>query len=63
MYQKKSKRSLKSKTILYESTIQGKKNFKQIKEKMKKDQVEIEKLYGRRGILAEKEYQILEKNS
>lgn len=50
-------------TILYESTIQGKKNFKQIKEKMKKDQVEIEKLYGRRGILAEKEYQILEKNS
>lgn len=47
-------------TVLYESTIQDKKSFKQVKEQMKKDQVKIEKLYGRRGVLAEKEYQKLE---
>lgn len=43
-------------TILYESTIQDKKNFKQVKQQLKKDQVTIEKLYGRRGVLAENEY-------
>lgn len=43
-------------TILYESTLQ-KKSFKQVKEQMKKDQVKVEKLYGRRGILTDKEYE------
>lgn len=44
-------------TVLYESTIQCQKSFKQVKEQMRKDQVKIEKLYGRRGLLSEKEYQ------
>lgn len=44
-------------TVLYESTIQYQKSFKQVKEQMRKDQVKIEKLYGRRGLLSEKEYQ------
>lgn len=43
-------------TILYESTITGKKNFWNIKKQMQKDQVRIEKLYGSRGILADEEY-------
>ncbi len=43
-------------TILYESIIQNKKSFKQVKEQMKRDCVKIEKLYGRRGILSDKEY-------
>lgn len=44
-------------TVLYESTIQHKKTLKQVMQQMKKDQVTIEKLYGRRGILEEKEYE------
>ena len=44
-------------TVLYESTIQHKKTLKQVRQQMKKDQVTIEKLYGRRGILEEKEYE------
>lgn len=44
-------------TILYESTIQKTQNLRQIREKLKKDQVRIEKLYGKRGVLSEREYQ------
>ena len=41
-------------TILYESTLINKK-FLSVKEQMKKNQVKIAKLYGRRGILQEEE--------
>lgn len=43
-------------TILYESTIIGKKSLLLIKEQMKKDKVSIKRLYGKRGILSEEEY-------
>lgn len=43
-------------TILYESTINQKSNMRLIKEQMRKDQVKINRLYGRRGALSEAEF-------
>jgi len=44
-------------TILYESTIKTGQNFRKVIEGMQKDKVKVKKLYGRRGILTDKEYE------
>lgn len=44
-------------TVLYESTIFNQKNVESIHKRMKSDKVKIEKLYGIRGELTEKEYE------
>lgn len=44
-------------TILYESTIKKGQNFRKVIEGLQKDKVEVKKLYGRRGILTDKEYE------
>ena len=43
-------------TLLYESTIQENKSFAELKEKIKKDNIKIETLNGKRGIIQEAEY-------
>lgn len=43
-------------TVLYESTIIKKRSITSIKEQMKKDEVIVKKLYGKRGILPKEEY-------
>ena len=47
-------------TILYESTIEKGKSFRKVIEGIQKDKVKVKRLYGRRGILAEKEYANIE---
>lgn len=44
-------------TILYESTIKTGQNFRKVIEGLQKDKVKVKKLYGRRGVLADKEYE------
>lgn len=44
-------------TILYESTIDTKQSFKKVIEGLQKDKIRVKKLYGRRGILTDKEYE------
>lgn len=47
-------------TILYESTIEKGKSFRKVIEGIQKDKVKVKRLYGRRGILEEKEYANIE---
>lgn len=49
-------------TVLYESILEDKKSFNKVREQIKKDNVKIEKLWGRRGILTDKEYSTMAKN-
>lgn len=44
-------------TILYESTIGNGKSFRNVIERLQKDKVKVKRLYGRRGILTDKEYE------
>jgi len=44
-------------TVLYESMIKKEQSFRKTIEQLQKDNVKVKKLYGRRGILSDKEYE------